>query len=224
MMWEVGKSDINQQQSVHCNFDETHCYKAFNVPVIFAVSSNTGYTTGGQILTVTGHGFNNNKITAQVDGVDCVVLTNSLNEFTCKVQPKASVSVDGDLIGQHGLTRKFVQQATAFTLPEIETLPVKEMLHLHFESENGRGDNLGNKLSGWFKAPATTNVRFYMTCDDACDFDIARVADTKIDTTAPGYAPLMTSSSYKGYREYFDTESTATPTVAAAPDQLLPGY
>jgi hypothetical protein len=64
MMWEVGKSDLNGQIAKHCNFDESHCYEAFNVPSIYTVSSNTGYTTGGQILTVTGHGFNNIKVSA----------------------------------------------------------------------------------------------------------------------------------------------------------------
>lgn len=191
MMWEVGKSDVDQAQAKHCNFDQTHCYKAFSVPVIFTVSSNTGYTTGGQILSVTGHGFNNQKITAQVDGVDCVVLTSSRAHFTCKVQPKAAISVDGDHKGQYGIRRKFVNEASGFSMGDIDTKTGVEKLSLQWETEHGVGDHIGNKMSGWFVAPATTKVRFYMTCDDTCSFDISKTADAAIDATVTDYKPLM---------------------------------
>lgn len=49
-------------------------------------------------------------------------------------------------------------------------------------------------MSAWFAAPATTKVRFYMACDDSCNFDISKVADTKIDTTVADYKPLITST------------------------------
>ena len=52
------------------------------------------------------------------------------------------------------------------------------MLGLNWEVENGKGSTLGSKLSAWFVAPATTKVRFYMSCDDSCSFDIATTPDT----------------------------------------------
>ena len=222
MMWEVGRSDVNVQTSKHCNFDETHCYKAFNVPVIFSMSENTGYTTGGQVLTVRGSGFNSNKITATADGVSCVVLTQSRNEFTCRVQPKAALSVDAPTVGQHGVRRKFINSDTAFSIADIDTKAGVQKLGLHWESENSRGSHLGNKMSSWFVAPETTKVRFYLSCDDACNFDISKTADTKIDATAAGYKPLITGST-KGYRQYFDTVTPAAP-APAAPSQNVAGY
>jgi hypothetical protein len=78
-------------------------------------------------------------------------------------------------------------------------------------------------LSAWFVAPATTKVRFYMTCDDNCSFDIASVPDTKIDTTVADYKPLITSTGVKGYRQYFDTVTPAAP-APAAPSQNVAGY
>lgn len=47
MLWETGQSVIQPQESVHCSYDNSTCYTAKTVPVIFGKSSATGYTTGG---------------------------------------------------------------------------------------------------------------------------------------------------------------------------------
>lgn len=85
MNWETGASQQQPIESVHCEVDGTTCYTAKTVPVIFDVSSHTGYTTGGQQLTVTGYGFNSENIVAEVDGVACTVTSFSDEEFTCDV-------------------------------------------------------------------------------------------------------------------------------------------
>jgi len=33
---------------------------------------------------------------------------------------------------------------------------------------NVKSTNYGNVFSGYFKAPATAQYRFYVTCDDGC--------------------------------------------------------
>lgn len=38
---------------------------------------------------------------------------------------------------------------------------------------NQINSNSGNLYTGYFKAPATAKYRFYMTCDDACTFDLS---------------------------------------------------
>jgi hypothetical protein len=186
------------------------------------MSSNSGYTTGGQVLRVKGHGFNNNKISAQLDGVNCAVLTQSRNEFTCKVQPKAGVSVDADTVGQHGVRRKFINSDKGFKMSEIDTKNGVEKLGLHWEAENSRGTFIGNKFNGWFEAPETTKVRFYISCDDSCNFDMAKTANAKIDTSVTDYKPLITGS-WKGYRQYWET-TTPAAAAPAAPSQTVPGY
>ena len=90
----------------HCEYDNEVCYKARSVPVIYGVSENTTYITGGQSLTVTGYGFNSENIDATVDGVPCTVTSYSETEFKCQVQPKDTVSESNvDTIGNHGITR-----------------------------------------------------------------------------------------------------------------------
>lgn len=73
MLWEVGYSMVADAQSLHCTYDNSTCYRALNVPVIFNISSNEGYTSGHQNLTIHGHGFNHDNITVMVDGVPCTV-------------------------------------------------------------------------------------------------------------------------------------------------------
>jgi hypothetical protein len=57
MLWEVGYAHVKKDESTHCNYEMTRCYQAMNVPVIFDISSNQGYTSGHQNLTIYGHGF-----------------------------------------------------------------------------------------------------------------------------------------------------------------------
>jgi hypothetical protein len=73
MQWETGQAFILRQESTHCSYDNSTCYQARAVPVIFETSSKIGYTTGGMNLTVTGYGFNDGVIDAKVDGQACEI-------------------------------------------------------------------------------------------------------------------------------------------------------
>jgi hypothetical protein len=72
------------------------------------LSSNIAYTTGGINLTVTGYGFNNENITAAVDGQDCAVTSYSDNSFSCLVAEKTEISdLNISYTGSHGIKRNF---------------------------------------------------------------------------------------------------------------------
>ena len=47
MMWETGKAHVNDHSAKYCNFDNSSCYQARTVPVIFDVSSHSGFSSGG---------------------------------------------------------------------------------------------------------------------------------------------------------------------------------
>jgi hypothetical protein len=49
------------------------------------MSYHTGYTSGGQNLTVTGHGFGNGNISATLGGVPCKVTKYQERAFSCEV-------------------------------------------------------------------------------------------------------------------------------------------
>jgi len=62
MEWYTGQAAHVKGEINHCSFDGKTCYKAKTVPVINSISSNEGYTTGGQSLTIKGHGFDSNTV------------------------------------------------------------------------------------------------------------------------------------------------------------------
>ena len=68
MLWETGNAAVALQQATFCDYAGTNCYQGKSVPVIFSVSANSGYITGGQNLTVKGYGFDAGTVTAVIDG------------------------------------------------------------------------------------------------------------------------------------------------------------
>jgi hypothetical protein len=108
MLWETGYAIEHDTYMKTCLADNSACYKAKTVPVIFDISQKSGYLTGGQSMKVKGFGFNHKNIDVKVDGVACAVTKFSDSEFDCTVGTKAAVSkVDVPLIGQNGIRRKF---------------------------------------------------------------------------------------------------------------------
>jgi hypothetical protein len=57
MLWETGKAEILEHHALWCDYNNETCYYAKNIPVIFSMDQSEGLTTGGQNLTVHGHGF-----------------------------------------------------------------------------------------------------------------------------------------------------------------------
>ena len=62
------------------------------VPVIFDLSSNLGYTTGGQNLSISGFGFDGGNISVSVAGLPCNVSFYTNTVINCQVSPSSSVS------------------------------------------------------------------------------------------------------------------------------------
>ena len=51
------------------------------------------------------------------------------------------------------------------------------------QSPYNEDEFLGNTYKGWFVAPATTNYRFYIACDDYCDINLGNTPMDNVDTT-----------------------------------------
>jgi hypothetical protein len=109
MLWETGLSDIAEHTAKWCDYHNDTCYYAKNVPVIFSADQSTGYYTGGQNLSLTGHGFGSGSITVTVDGVDCPVTSYSERTLSCDIQASDVESVVGEPTqGSHGLRWRFI--------------------------------------------------------------------------------------------------------------------
>jgi len=187
MLWEVGYAMVSETESLHCTYDNSTCYKALNVPVIFNLSSRVGYTSGHQNLTIHGHGFNSDNITVTVDGVNCTVTSYQEDSVNCEVQPKTAPSLANiPQVGSNGVRRKFWNHTNTGknNWDGMERYnPSAEYLATSFEVPTNNGNRIGNKLVGWFIAPETTSYRFHMSCDDICDLKMGLDPADPLNTT-----------------------------------------
>ena len=85
--FRVGYAMHMDSTMIRCNYQNTTCYKAKAVARIDSIDASSGSTTGGQTLTVTGHGFSSKNITTLVDGVPCKVFETDLSYFKCTTGP-----------------------------------------------------------------------------------------------------------------------------------------
>jgi len=133
------------------------------------MSSNVAYTTGGINLTVTGYGFNNENISAAVDGQDCAVTSYSDNSFSCLVAEKTEISdLNVSYTGSHGIRRSLYNSTSYMNWNYPEWYEDKRTDHLMLSVENpySEGNYMLSVYKGWFIPPKTTNYRFYQAADD----------------------------------------------------------
>lgn len=165
-LWETGVAAKRNNTMKRCNYAGDDCYEVKTVPVIYNLSSNVGFVSGGLNLTVYGNGFGDGKINATADGVPCHVTDQSTSQFSCEVRPKAEPSIveNATYIGQHGMRRYIAWIGTSVR---------SEQLQLDAESRVNMGNYYRATSSAWFIPPATTRYRFYASCDDTCDIKLA---------------------------------------------------
>ncbi len=74
---------INMPTSKHCNFAGDDCWTVRTHPKIEGISQNSGYTTGGQLLNITGFGLSGVNVSVTVDGVPCQVQSSDNKWIAC---------------------------------------------------------------------------------------------------------------------------------------------
>jgi hypothetical protein len=92
MLWETGFAIHDPVTMNTCDYAGTTCYQAKTVPAIYSIDQKQGYVTGGQVITVKGFGFGKGTIKPTIEGVECKILTQSANEFTCRAGQAAEPS------------------------------------------------------------------------------------------------------------------------------------
>ena len=118
-----------------------------------------------------------------VAGVPCSVQTSSMEEFSCVTNASPSASIDGvPQAGQVGLQRLFTHDGVT----TAENILVFETPNMHTN---------GNKqvIDGWFKAPETTNYKFYIACDDTCSLSL-----DSTNALSSGITPVLEEIASRG--------------------------
>jgi hypothetical protein len=102
--------------------------------------------------------------------------------------------------GTAGARRRIYNNTIAGTMDSsaFTSYNVTELLATYVEGPNYQGTYYANVFSGYFKAPATTNYKFYASCDDKCTVYLSNVTNDPTKKTA-----IIPSASYFGWRTYF---------------------
>lgn len=147
------------------------------------VDKHYGSTNGGEKIKIYGQGFGKDKDAVEVlaGGMPCKIKKVSDDEIVCKTDKAKDnlPTINGvSHPGARGLKRTVVDPAneswgvgkTQFQRGDYPV--ISESLVTSFEVFDDL-TKAGNKLSGYFKPPATGNYRFTVSCDDHCylDFD-----------------------------------------------------
>ena len=206
-----------RDSSMHCNFAGDECWYVRTHPKIDSVSAASGYTTGGQEITISGWGMKGttlDDIEVLVDGVPCAVTANTLETITCVTGEAAQVSNDGvSQPGSPGLTQELLDGSGWPNWNQRfdgSVTPYDNVLQTAFENNYNRYYAMSTASRGWFKAPATGNYRFYISCDDACNLHLDEA--NPFDAAAPvepDMAQKANRSSATEWRHYFMTPETS---------------
>ena len=68
------------------------------------------------------------------------------------------------------------------------------------QSPQNEADQSGSIYKGWFVAPATTNYRFYMTCDDYCSVSIGNSSMVSSEPTE-----ILSNFANVDHRDWWET-------------------
>jgi len=151
---------MNTPTTQHCNFAGDDCWTVRTHPKIESVSASSGFTTGGQLFTVSGHGLNGTDISVLIDGVACEVTQNASGSINCVTGASTSASALGYQPGQPGLKREKTDADGTYSVSDLVT---------SMEIFETGDDVYKEQVSGWFTAPTTGQYRFYLSCNDACN-------------------------------------------------------
>jgi len=138
-----------------CLYDHSRCYMMRTIPVIYSIDLHEGYTTGGQILTITGFHFNGTDVDVRVDGEICRITLKEKELLLCEIQPRDTPSdLDVTYEGQYGVRTTVVNQDTGVTINNVMDRPKKtSRLQTEFALPSQSSDNSANWMQAWFIAP-----------------------------------------------------------------------
>jgi len=121
MKFKAGNTLNYDASAIRCDYSNSSCYVAKAVPVINYIDSQSGYTTGGQLITVEGWGFNSANISATIDGQPCLVQNYQQDSFQCLTSADPTPSTGSFFKGQQGMRRKIFNTSTALNYQNIQT-------------------------------------------------------------------------------------------------------
>lgn len=104
--------------------------------------------------------------------------SHDIDTITCETGSASQISsIDTAQPGSPGVRRRIYNNTLAGTssLGALTSYSYTEVLATGIEAPQNQGDFYGNAFGSYFKAPVTTNYRFYASCDDRCNVLLSNV-------------------------------------------------
>jgi len=145
------------------------------------------------MLTINGQGFTSEDIVIEIPGTTCELLSRTDTQIVCETKSADAVTVEGLQPGQNGLLETYhygsIGSGSSFDRFAVQA-----------ESFQNRYHNHGRVYSGLFKAPDTTDYRFYMACDDSCELFLSS------DEDPANMVSVLVSVEKSGFRDYYSND------------------
>jgi len=145
------------------------------------------------LLSINGHEFFSNDVQVDINGVPCEVRDVTSSIITCETGAMGSATIPGNYVGQHGLKETIYEGY-------VGSSSYYEQVTLHSESLKNLDGDYGRLWQGYFVAPATTDYKFYLSCDDSCEFSLST------DASPDNLLSRLTSVDYSDFRDYFSND------------------
>ena len=95
------------------------------------------------------------------------------------------------------MRQNFYNESSWISLGSFGSYTAEEKFTPLISSLHALGSYYSQQMTGYFKAPASTNYRFYMTCDDDCRLDFS---ETDMDPTAT--STILNVGASSDYKEW----------------------
>ena len=174
---QYGKSKVDGAYSVN---SKGQLFIYHTLPEVTSVSPNVGGAAGGTHVTIQGNSFDAypGKTSVMLGSTPCTIVSISSGELVCSTPAEADVT--GGSIGSRGLLYEVwtaTEDATASDTSAADynsmTMDGSSVEGPYFNETNG----FTAKLSGYFIAPYTGSITFYLESSDGATLSLSTDSD-----------------------------------------------
>jgi hypothetical protein len=225
----VGYALWHDGAATTCDITGTDCYKARVVPSITSIDHSTGYTSGGQTITITGHALDGIAtetvpgVAVTVGGAPCTVKTVTDTQITCETT-ETTVPTDNFYAGSNGLHHVRFNDTIAEVMNSvgnddlwqqyiacegctegveyIEDLGEEYIMTSLEIAEVSNYWQSRDIIRGYFVAPVDGEYQFHMSSDDQAYFRMSNATDPVESMDPANKMDILTKSWWNGFRAY----------------------
>ena len=170
---KYGKSQVDDDTNGYSVNSKNQLFMYHTLPEVTSISPNIGATSGSTHLTIKGNSFDayGNNTVVKIGKMPCKIVEISNNELVCSTP--AEKNFKDDKAGPRGLKYE-MWMSTEINIADTFSLldSAEDYVHMTLDGSTVSGPYFGEtngftaKLSGYFVAPYSGNISFYLITSD----------------------------------------------------------